>query len=197
MPTSTRPLSFALLALLAAPLGCTTEVGNDPASVTAVAMLATQSPPAKGDVALGQLDPDTLLVFIGGSSPSCADPFLPAWHQGSGCAGPDRNTWEIILAIPPAQQKAGTLSFGTIHDGSGQPDPSIVSDQELQIVQGDQCAGGSAPLSGTMSVVSIDASSIAMTFDGASMPQGSSGIGAMADVHQLLGGKTTKATRCP
>jgi hypothetical protein len=173
-------VACASLAVAATFVACGAEVPIDN-TVKSISMLASQAGTPPSYLEWGALDPNAVIVFVGGADLSCASPFVPDWHEGTECVGPDRREWRLAVVLPPGTQ-AGAFDLS-----------NATSADVQQWIDDNQCAGGGGQLGGTVDVVSNDPKGVLMKFDGASIGK----MEDMPDVATLLAGKTLQATRCP
>lgn len=107
---------------------------------------------------------DMLFLFADTVGPTCADPFWDAPDMGPNPQGPDRKEWAIVVGVPADQQQVGTYA--------------LTGNQEFYVSQGSLevensggvvgATGGFGDASGTLEIVSIDATSIRYRVSGVS-----------------------------
>jgi len=127
--------------------------GQGGAAVDGIALLYSQFPVDPGTGGTGNSsvatgggpDPNTLFVLISdpGASATCADPY----------SYPCDNHWQVSVGIPPAYQKVGTLQLS---------DPQFLSYYSISLTC--NSGGGGSFDSGTMEILSIDATQVTVRF---------------------------------
>lgn len=150
-------------------------------TVKSISMLASQAGTPPAYLGWSGIDPNAVIVFVGGADLACDQPFLQDWHTGNECSGPDRREWRLAIVLPPGTAP-GSVDLSNVQSGDNQ-----------QWVDDDACAGGGGQLSGTAEVVSIDTKTVALKLDGATIGK----VADMPDVQSLVTADTITAIRCP
>lgn len=150
-------------------------------TVKSISMLASQAGTPPAYLGWSGIDPNSVIVFVGGADLACERPFLPDWHLGNECNGEDRREWRLAIVLPPGTA-AGEVDLSKVQSGDNQ-----------QWVDDGACAGGGGQLSGTVDVVSIDTKTVAVKLDGATVSK----MSDMPDVQSLVTADTITAIRCP